>query len=167
MRRSLATVVLALVCVLADAGAHPTRASAASSYALAPGSQLQQGCFPPCLCPISLEQPLTGTFRLTQQAPTPLFEVYDVSDVVWHLKRGDTDVVITGSGTYRRGGEFALMQELTLDLSVGGQPPQHFDSGLVVGGGDFPTITVTISINGEVCYDTVIDVVAKPLAGCG
>jgi len=102
MRRALATVVLALVGVLAGSGAHPTRAAVATPYALAPGSQLQRGCFPPCLCPISLERPLTGTFRLTQQEPTPLFAVYDVSDVLWRVKRGDTGVVITGSGTYRR-----------------------------------------------------------------
>ena len=53
---------------------------------------------------------------------------------------------------------------MQLDLRVGDQPVQHFDSGLVVGGGGFPELDVRVSVNGQFCYDTVIDVIASPFA---
>lgn len=162
MRRSLATIGLALACTL---GATHTRASAL--YVLAEGTQLQEGCFPPCLCPLFLWEEVRGTFRLAPSEKRDPVSLFDVSDVKWRIERGDTEVTITGSGTYRRGGEFALMHQLALDLAIGDEPPRHFDSGLVPGGAEFPAIAIRISLNGEVCYDTVIHVIAKPFAGCG
>jgi hypothetical protein len=73
------------------------------------------------------------------------------------------DKRITGSGTYKRGGQVAVQQQMTLDLVVDGTPQQTFDSGLVTGGETFPKINITISVNGMVCFDTVIGVVSSPV----
>ena len=40
---------------------------------------------------------------------------------------------------------------------------QHFDSGLVTGPAPFPDIKVTISVNGQQCFDTVFEVSASPV----
>ena len=107
--------------------------------------------------------PVKGTFVLTPTGFDGLFNTYAVTDVNWLVSIGGTDTVVTGSGTYKFGGEFALQQELSLDLQVGGDKAQHFDSGLVTGPAPFPDIKVTISVNGQVCFDTVFEVSASPV----
>jgi hypothetical protein len=39
---------------------------------------------------------------------------------------------------------------------------QHYDSGLVLGGAEFPGIVLSISMNSMICTDTVFHVKAKP-----
>jgi hypothetical protein len=133
------------------------------TYRLTDKSLYQNGCFGPCLCPVLISSAMVGTFKLTPAAPDPLFKVYNVTDVNWLARVNGADVRITGSGTYRIGGEFALTNELQLNLKVGDADVQKFDSGLVVGGSDFPAINLTISINGMVCFDTAITVAAVPV----
>ena len=137
-------------------------ASDSTIYKLNEGSTYQQGCFPPCLCPVTVQQPVRGTFKLTLTSSDGLFDFYNVSDASWVTTVDGSDLRITGSGTYQVGGEFALQQRLTLDLSINGGAPIHFDSGLVAGGGEFPNINITISINDIHCYDTVIVINASP-----
>src|SRR5262245_20802427 len=153
----------ALVVSLAATGA--TDCEHVTSYALAPESGLTQGCFEPCMCPISTLQPLRGTFLLAERVPTEpsLFREFVVFMVDWKLARGDGTLAISGSGLYRVGGEFASQQRMELDLRIGDAPAQHFDSGWVVGGGLFPNLDVRVSVHGQVCYDTVIDILASPL----
>ncbi len=88
-----------------------------------------------------------------------------MTNVRWRATIFGKDASITGSGTYRVGGEFAVEQQLALDLAIGGDPPRHFDSGLVPGGGEFPKIATTISLHSQTCFDTVIDVRAAPAPG--
>jgi hypothetical protein len=157
-------VSLALAAVVCATGARMRPRE--TLYGLRPESSVTQGCFEPCECPIALFEELSGSFRLVERTPpgpSP-FREFDVAMVSWTLERGHESVPITGSGTYRVGGEFAVAQQLELDLQIGDGPVQRFDSGLVPGGGAFPEIDVRISVNGEFCYDTVIDVVAAPLA---
>ena len=132
-------------------------------YRLNQDSTFQQGCFAPCLCPIMVAVPVKGTFVLTPTGFDGLFDTYAVTDVNWLVSIGGTETTVTGSGTYKIGGEFALQQQLTLDLQVGADKVQHFDSGLVTGPAPFPDIKVTISVNGQVCFDTVFDVSASPV----
>jgi len=47
---------------------------------------------------------------------------------------------------------------------VDGEDSALFDSGLVSGGGDFPRIDIRISMSGAVCFDTVINIHAAPIA---
>src|SRR5262245_61863219 len=153
----------ALAVLLAAMGA--SECDHVTSYALRPESVLTQGCFEPCMCPILMAQPLGGTFLLAERQPKgpSLFREFIVFFVDWKLARGKETVPITGSGLYRVGGEFASQQRMELDLRIGDDPAQHFDSGWVVGGGGFPDLYVRVSINGQFCYDTVIDILASPL----
>jgi len=133
----------------------------AETYRLESEAAFETGCFALCDCPVSIEA-LAGTFTLRHLVFDGLFDVYEVSVVRWALPRNPLPVAITGSGTYRVGGEFAIQERLSLDLSIDGKEPQHFDSGLVAGGGEFPRIDIVISLNGLVtCTDTVFDVRAS------
>jgi hypothetical protein len=131
-------------------------------YRLTPASTYQDGCFDPCACPVQLQGGLIGAFKLTSAPPDPLYSNYRVSDL--NLLVPEYGTWVTGSGTYKVGGEFALTQELSLDLKVGDRDVQHYDSGLVVGGGDFPALDLTVSMNNMVCHDTVLRIAALPVA---
>jgi hypothetical protein len=150
---------LVLIGLAAPAWAQPTPAP--SLYRLESGSAFTRGCYPPCLCPIATTDRIRGTFTLTFDHQDPLFTYYSVGNVNWNVTLGDQEFRVIGSGTYKRGGELALQQQMTLNLTVDGSQPQTFDSGLVQGGGNFPDIKITVSVNGMQCYDTVVDIVAK------
>ncbi len=139
----------------------------AETYQLESEAAFETGCFGMCDCPVSTEA-LAGTFALRHLAFDGLFDVYEVSGVQWTLPRIPQPVAITGSGTYRVGGEFAVQEQLSLDLSIDGNESQHFDSGVIAGGGEFPRIEIVISLNGLVtCTDTVFDVRAASLTPTG
>lgn len=157
---------VALAVALGALGSVPSLAAPASPpriYRLADTSTFQKGCFDPCLCPVMFRGTVQGTFLLTANGSDGLFDKYMVNQVNWNVKLPDGEVRITGGGTYRVGGEVAVQQQLSLDLKVGDDPVQHFDSGLVAGGGDFPRIAITISVHGQYCFDTVIGLDASPV----
>jgi hypothetical protein len=131
-------------------------------YRLNSDSSLQQGCFPPCECPIMLSVPVKGTFLLTLTNSNSLFDTYAVTDVSWSTTLNGIPTLVTGGGTYKVGGEFALQQQLSLDLQMNGGNVEHFDSGLVVDSTPFPDINVAISTNHQYCFDTVFNVSASP-----
>ena len=153
---------LALSLLGGAAASAQTDSSTVTLYALGTDSRFETGCFGPCLCPV-LFQTLKGTFELKHVGFDGLFEDYAVSSVQWSLPDGTTPVTIRGSGTYKVGGEVAIEQELTLDLTVGAGARQHFDSGLVSGGSGFPKILIDVSLHrGMACTDTVLHVQAAP-----
>jgi hypothetical protein len=131
-------------------------------YALSHESSYETGCFGPCACPVLERNPVLGSFKLSRLDPDPLFENYAVNDVKWTVS-GEPALSLTGSGSYRRGGEVALQEQLTLDLSINGGAPRHFDSGLVTPQADFPEIHVRVALHSPQCIDTQIVVIAKPL----
>src|SRR3989442_13183337 len=94
----------------------PASAQAGTLYRLNQDSTFQQGCFPPCLCPIMIAVPVKGTLFLTPTGFDGLFNTYAVTDVNWLVSIGGTDTIVTGSGTYKFGGEFPLQQQLSLEL---------------------------------------------------
>src|SRR5436190_11470283 len=51
----------------------PASAQTGTLYRLSQDSSFQQGCFPPCLCPIMLAMPVKGTFVLTPTGFDGLF----------------------------------------------------------------------------------------------
>jgi len=134
---------------------------------VAPPSAFEYGCFGPCACPILVRAPLTGSFALRRSRVDPLYTYYDVLDVRWRVPDSTKPVTITGSGTYRRGGEAALMEQLALDLSFDGGPAQHFDSGLRNPGAPFPEISTRISLHSQFCFDSALVVDAKPITATG
>jgi hypothetical protein len=156
MRNLVLGACLGLALLLAKGATAQTDTSA--HYKLESSSALETGCFGPCLCAV-ITHPLRGTFDLQRTGVDPLFTYYKVSNVQWIVPDATTNLTIQGSGAYRVGGEFALTQQLTLDLSIGGAPPVRFDSGLVPGGGEFPTIRIDISLHqNSACIDTVMHV---------
>lgn len=164
--RTIALSVAATLLFLLAAAAGAQSTSLAVAYRLGTGSKFQTGCFPPCLCP---SLPPTGfpkgTFRLVFTGTDPQFNNYAVQDVNWFVDLSGTMTRITGSGKYRiTNTPIPPAHQLELDLTIGGNQPQHFDSGLVpVGGAGFPTIQIKVSINGGQCQDTIIDVGAAPV----
>ena len=133
-------------------------------YRLDRGSTFQNGCFPPCECAVHVPEPLSGGFELVDLAPTPLFREFAVMNVNWTIVSPTAipPTFIRGSGFYQLGGEVALEQEMSLDLTVDDQSLTHFDSGLVEGGGKFPLIDITISIPGKLCTNEVMILKASP-----
>ncbi len=165
MRRSVcaALALLTLVAATRTAGARTAGDPTPTLYRLNQGSTYEQGCFGPCLCPVLVDAPVKGTFELTPTGSDGLFNTYAVTDVNWVVPIDGTDTIVSGSGTFRIGGEFALQQQLSLDLQVGGGKAEHFDSGLVTGPAPFPNLKVTISMNGQTCFDTVFQLSASPV----
>ncbi len=158
-RTALVTASVALACTGASAWAQGTRMP---RYHLVEPSSFSQGCVPPCDCPV-VARPIHGTFRLVPMAPGPLFTEFAVVKVRWRVPRSaqlaaQKRIRVRGAGTYEVGGEFAVEQQLALDLTIAGEGPVHLDSGLVLGGGEFPArIDVPILTSGS-CIGTIIDV---------
>jgi hypothetical protein len=160
-----ATLLLLLVANLAppaSAAPGPSPDLQSVPYELTSDATFDWGCFGACACPVVGVQ-VKGGFRLLERAPDPLFENYDVSGVAWTIQLPEGPQTITGTGSYRVGGEFAVQQQMALDLSIGGAPAKHFDSGLLLGGGEFPRIAIAVSLHRmQTCLDTVIQVRAIP-----
>lgn len=133
-------------------------------YTLTPGSSFQEGCVAPCMCPVRLPEVLTGTFLLVPAGSDPLFTNYNLDEISWTAFDSNGGIIhkITGQGTYKLGGEVALMQQLTLDLSIDGGSSQHFDSGQVAGGSEFPSLSISSVSHGTSCYKVSIDIKASP-----
>lgn len=129
----------------------------------APPSKFEWGCFGPCACPLYTQSEIVGTFVLGLSHADQLYTYYDVTDLRWKVQSPDGPVAITGSGTYLRGGEVALTEQLSLDLVFGEGPVQHFDSGMHAVGATFPEINTSVSLHGEWCFDSLLTVDAKPI----
>src|SRR5437016_10878778 len=161
----LSLPVLALVLVVAAAA--PAGAQSTTSptlYRLDAGSSFSRGCYGPCECAVFTTKDIRGTYTLALDHVDPLFTWYRVEKVNWVVALGGVDTRVTGSGTYRVGGEVALQQQMKLTLTIGDEGAQTFDSGLVSGGGSFPEIDIAMSMNGMSCFDTVIDIRSKPVS---
>ncbi len=154
LRAALATALLAVAPATAAAGD-------GLLYQLGDSPSYQEGCFPPCLCPLSI-YPLGGTFELRPVDITFPQRVYAVEDVQWVIGLGDEVLPVTGSGTYVIQGDFIETHQLQLDLSIDGGAVMNFDSGVVFPPPSFPLIDMTLSLNGMVCFDQVFDVLAFP-----
>jgi hypothetical protein len=161
--RLLASIVCA--CALAASpAAGQGNGPAPMVYALVnPPSQFEWGCFGPCACPVFVQSPIVGKFVLSFSHADPLFTYYDVSDVRWTIHSATGPVTITGAGSYRRGGEVALTEQLSLELSFDQGPARLFDSGLKPVGAQFPEIRTDVSLHGEFCMDSVLRVDAKAI----
>ena len=164
--KSLSPFAFALVavCLLA---AQPCRAQTTVYELSSPPSDFACGCFEPCMCPIMIQSPMTGSFFLRRARTDPLFTYFEVLEVHWKVPGASGPVTVTGSGLYRRGGEVAVQEQMTLSLSFNGAPPQLFDSGLVPPRATFPEIDIHISLHGEYCLDSVLVVNAKPVDPVG
>lgn len=136
-------------------------AGASVLYRLEPRSTFQQGCFPPCMCPLMESAPLEGTFELALVSIGDVFDFYAVEDVRWLAPSPSVDHTARGSGSYKVS-TIVGQNEMSLELSVDQNTPAHYGSDTVPVGAEFPEIDVTISRNGGFCIDTVMEVRARP-----
>ncbi len=168
--RYAAAVVLLVSATLAPTSswADPLGVNSGAIYVLSPKATYQEGCFPPCLCPIMIEQPIDGTFKLTYAGSSNTgLHSYAVEDVNWTVPFFDPPLRIIGSGKYTIGspGPITLMQQrMELDLKVGQNAVEHFDSGWVPIE-DMTRINIVVSIHGMWCYDRVITIDADRADG--
>ena len=166
---SVAVVVFVVSAALTPsfAWADPLGAGSGAVYVLSSKAEYQEGCFPPCLCPIMIEQPIGGTFKLVYAGFSGGIETYAVQDVNWTVPFIDPPLRIIGAGKYSIGSPSiipVLQQRMELDLQVGAHAVEHFDSGWVPIG-DMTRINVTISMHGMFCYDRVIAIDADRADG--
>jgi hypothetical protein len=125
-------------------------------YGLTADSTLAEGCFPPLRCPVALSESLGGTFRLRLLAAGDSADLYEVRDVYWLARLHGEDVPITGSGTFIDG---PVDDQMHLELRIGDDERQAFDSGPVRSDSrGVDQIDITVSINGQSYFDTVIDI---------
>jgi hypothetical protein len=139
-------------------------------YRLHSGSELTtERCLPPCACPSgSTTGPLDGTFTLTKVSENPLWVEYSVTGADWLASVPFAPTHVRGEGTYRIGGEVALMHQMDLMLVVSDSPisnPIEFTSTLVGvdPGNPFPRIGITIVCEQVICTRYTIRLVAAPL----
>jgi hypothetical protein len=152
------------ICII---GAFPSEAGSncETIYRLTEKASYQEGCFPPCMCPIMMASGIRGTFVVGPAIAHGSFFSYEVFNVNWVVTLGDTEYEITGFGTYQvSSGPPPLVQSLDLSLSVDGGQREEFSSGLVPLITVDPSIDIQVSINDLYCYDTVIVVNAAPLS---
>lgn len=148
-----------------DLRADPVGANSGLILRMAPDATIQEGCFPPCLCPITVEQPVLGTLKLVYLGFINDEHSYRVEDVNWLVQGSSPERRILGSGKYRIGSPdpiTVIQHRLELDLQVGDDPPAHFDSGWIVRSNS-GVLDITVSINGMFCWDRVIRVHALPV----
>ena len=166
MRLDSVSATTAVFVLVAALGSVPAAAAGFLSYELAADSTYQQGCFPPCHCPITAEVPVRGTFVIDPAVTEGDLTSFEVREVSWAFDLAGKPVVVTGAGSYRSAGGDLPSHQLVLDLSIDGTP-QRFDSGPIAGRGAFPEIVATLSTSQMVCYDRVLRLHAVPAAGSG
>jgi hypothetical protein len=137
-------------------------------YTLAYGSDLEYGCMGLCACPVLFSGPLKGSFTFYRTGIDPLYTHYALLNIAWTYTMNDGPGgtprarSVRGSGTYDVGGEVALLQRMTLDVTTDDTLPQHFDSGLVPVHASFPIIDIAARLHVNACIDSVFHVVASP-----
>jgi hypothetical protein len=88
--------------------------------------------------------PLAGTFFLTKVREDSLYTYYRVDDIEFGSMLCSFCAHITGSGSYRQGGEAALVQELEVELVDLTASRAILASGYVPAGAEFPQIDVDL-----------------------
>lgn len=138
---------------------------AGTIYRLNDIATYQEGCFDPCLCPVWMEYAVRGTFVFGPSMPGNVVDFREITGIYWRVYSGDVVVhTITGTGMYRVTNFDPDQQHaLDLDLSIDGEPPQHFFSDFTPVAANGGTIDLPVSMNGVYCYDIVIRVSASPV----
>jgi hypothetical protein len=152
----------AALLALTAAPAHAQVLDRPTLYRVDPGTRFVRGCFAPCACPVWESSSVTGTFRLALITVGDVFDFYEVTDVHLKVHRSTGEVLpITGSGTYAVS-TIADLQRMDLTLTVGTDPPTAYHADEVPGGAAFPKIAIHVSIHGEYCFDSLLDLKARP-----
>lgn len=133
-------------------------------YRLTEDATYQEGCFPPCMCPVIEATRFRGTFVMGPASVCNGMATHPVRNIGWYLTIDSTEIEVSGSGTYRIStGPLPVVHALDLELSIGGGEPQHFFSGFLPVTSNDGSIDIPVSINGLTCQDIVIVVNAAPV----
>ena len=111
------------------------------AYKVVEGSYLVDDCR--CGRP-AIMIPVQGSFHLAPDMADPLFEHFRVSDLRLGGNATGVSVQVTGSGRYRRGGEVAVVEEMTLAVTVGDRTGITLASGLVAPGTAAPWLEIDL-----------------------
>ncbi len=134
---------------------------------LGPDSEYTAGCVPappfPCGGPLFWASGFEGIFGLTFAGfDVEGFQLFDVSSVALVAHFGPQDsVLIMGEGLYRRRLGDDPLHELTLNVTVDGEPA-IFDSGVVPVPDSEAAIDIDVNMNGLMNYDILMRIVADP-----
>jgi hypothetical protein len=128
------------------------------------GTTIQQGCFPPCLCPLFMEVPAVGTFDLVLLENLGTVFEYAIVNVRWRSRPVlAVQNPITGFGNYTRISGFAgWIEDMDLQLFYAGAPQPPFHGGESIDLDPFPAISLDLSQHGLYCLDTLLRLKAKP-----
>ena len=138
-------------------------------FRLNPESQYLHGCFDPCMCPLLIQENVRGTFKLVHLGYNGAIHEYAVEDANWTVPFNDPidSLRIIGSGLYLIGSPdptTVVQHRMILDLTIGDEPVQHFDSGWIpVEDMSDLGIHITVSMNNMYCFDTAIVIDASPV----
>lgn len=136
-------------------------------YRVGPPSTYQEGCWDPCDCILHEPVPMAGSFGLVEIFNDPPQIQYSVVHVNLRAPQpggGNATLPIRGFGLYTiEPGDVIVMQQMELDLRVGNQPFEHFDTGWVLEPTPTPLIHALLTINEMFCFDRVLDMYAEPV----
>lgn len=153
-----------LILLVATLGAclAPTPIDGQIPYAIDLPAYWQEGCLPPCLCPILFSDDLTGTFTRTFTGYDGDTQLHAIDDIEFSLNQAPG--VVTGTGLWRADDALGL-QRLELDVVIEGAL-RSFDSDWVpwvpVAPDQVELLEIAVAENGFYCYDTVFGIVASP-----
>ncbi len=130
-------------------------------------SSYQEGCFPPCLCPLGAPSKLVGSFDLVLLKHLGTVSEYSITNIRWQianpiLSTSAKQSLLTGTGDYTLIQGFAgPIHEMDLCLDLNGVELDAFHSGLV---NTLPTkgIQIQLTQNDFFCFDRVINLKANP-----
>ncbi len=143
--------------------ASPVRSDEILRYCLGRPSNYQEGCLPPCLCPILASQPLRGSYGVVELRNYGTWIEYAVVDMDLRVVSAfdPPSSTFRGVGRYIWVSGFAgVIEQMQLALSIDGGPLTAFDSGF---NNDFDNqfpdrIDIRVAMNGFYCYDIVLDI---------
>jgi len=135
-------------------------------YVLLEGSYLTDDC-PVCGRPTIL-QPMRGSFDLLALDNNPLFSRYELRNISFSAGSKTTiEYRVTGGGIYRIGGEVAVLQDLTLQVSIDNgftNKPCFFTNQLDSIGRPWPMIETSVDqTNGTLTQVYHLNLVAAPM----
>lgn len=93
-----------------------------------------------CACPTVINR-VSGHATLVYSHSDQWDAYYTITSIGWRTDIGET---VTGTGTYRIGGDFALTHRMSLDVLVNGMPRHYESADEVLTNSQFPDIRITV-----------------------
>jgi hypothetical protein len=136
------------------------------TYRLLDGSTLTDDC--PVCDRLAIVVPLTGTFTMRPATESPLFAEFEITDISFGgTNVGGASYLVSGIGTYRVGGEVALIEQMYLEVDIAhssGVTKALCVSPAQVATQEWGTLQIPLSqTNGSFTQVFTLDLIAAPL----